>query len=250
MAGRLYIDLGNSRIKWMHDQGGISTVSALEYSADLLYQQLTEAWDDIVQPESVWLASVARCEVYDNLLHWLADHWKIIPSVMTVASEACGLRCGYRQPRQLGVDRWAALIAAHAIYPDGVCVVDCGTAITVDAVDAHGQHLGGFILPGISAMQRTLLQETAIELKATAVDAGLEWGNSTISGIELGTRKAVVALVEQTIERMQAGGICDPGLILTGGKAASIEPLMEIEYQRRDTLVLEGIKLYSGEKSK
>ncbi|WP_456412081.1 type III pantothenate kinase [Thiolapillus sp.] len=244
---RLYIDLGNSRLKWRRDQ---APMQALAYSANRLHGQLTSVWREETPPEQVWLASVAGQVAYDNLLGWLVNCWGLVPHIMEVSAEDCGLRCGYPEPRQLGVDRWAAMIAAHAAFPHGVCVVDCGTAVTLDAVDGRGRHLGGYILPGIDAMQQVLLQETAIERETGAAEAGGEWGNSTVSCIELGTGKALVALIEQSVERMQAAGVCNPGLVLTGGGVGAIESMMQIDYQRRDALVLEGIQLYAEEKSR
>ncbi|WP_456379839.1 type III pantothenate kinase [Thiolapillus sp.] len=244
---RLYVDLGNSRLKWMRAH---APMQALEYSGNRLHGQLSSVWHGEAPPEQVWVASVADQVATANLLGWLANCWGLVPQVMEVSAADCGLTCGYQQPRQLGVDRWAAMIAAYASFPDGVCVVDCGTAATLDAVDGRGRHLGGYILPGADAMQQVLLRETAIEVEAGVVDAGQEWGNSTASCIELGTCKAIVALIEQVVERMQATGVCNPGVVLTGGGAGPIASLMQIDYQRRDALVLEGIKLYAEEKSR
>ncbi len=244
--GRLYVDLGNSRLKWMRD---FAPMEALAYSGNRLHGQLTSAWYGEAPPEQVWVASVANQVAYDNLLNWLVDCWGLVPHVMEVSAADCGLTCSYREPRQLGVDRWAAMIAAYAAKPDGVCVVDCGTAVTLDAVDGQGRHLGGYILPGVDAMQRVLQQETAIETETDATVDGREWGNSTSGCIELGTCKSIAALIERSVEQMQAGGVSNPGLILTGGGSGLIEPFMQIDYQHRDALVLEGIQLYAEEKS-
>ena len=62
---------------------------------------------------------------------------------------ACGLRNGYRDPAQLGVDRWLAMCAAWQQFPGSLCVVDAGTAVTIDVVAADGAHSGGLILPGV-----------------------------------------------------------------------------------------------------
>ncbi|WP_293647280.1 type III pantothenate kinase [Thiolapillus sp.] len=248
MTGRLYIDLGNSRIKWMPENlQGCSDMRAMKYNCGHLSEVLDSAWRFADRPEQLWLASVAGSETDNELTAWVRDAWELTPHVMKVSAADCGLTCGYLQPEQLGVDRWAAMISAYRYSPDGVCVVDCGTAVTLDMVDASGRHLGGYILPGVQAMKHKLLQETAIDMEEQYIRTGQEWGNSTVTCVELGTRKAVVALIEQSIERLQAAGICDPGLILTGGEAGLIEPLMQIDCQRRDRLVLEGIRLYARE---
>lgn len=251
MVGGMYIDLGNSRLKWAVDQGkSLSPMQVLEYPGNKLYEQLIPAWKTLTPAENIWVASVASELAFVQLTDWLAEHWKLAPRIMEVSPPDCGLTCGYRQPRQLGVDRWAAMIAAFAACPDGVCVVDCGTAVTLDVVNGQGQHLGGYILPGINTMQQTVLRETAINMDAMPSAVALEWGDSTASCIQLGTRKSIVALIEQTIERMQARGICDPGLVLTGGQMELIKPLLQIDHQHREALVLEGIKLYAQEQSR
>jgi type III pantothenate kinase len=250
MSAVLYIDLGNSRLKWLYDQeGGISSMQALEYVDNKLQEQLSALWNTDAKPEQVWIASVASAVAFAQLIKWVEAHWHVIPRIMKVSEMACGLRCAYQQPQQLGVDRWAALIAAYAHYPHGACVVDCGTAVTLDVVNGEGQHLGGFILPGVGTMEQALLQRTAIQPNTGVEGLSQEWGNDTDSCIALGTRKAIVALIEQSIERMQAGGICDPGLLVTGGEVELIEPLIQIDYQRRDALVLEGMKIYAQERN-
>lgn len=251
MSVVLYIDLGNSRLKWLYDQGdGISSMQALDYVDNNLHQQLSTTWITDASPEQVWIASVASSAACMQLTQWVETHWHVLPHLMKVSETACGLKCGYRQPQQLGVDRWAALIAAYAHYPHGACVVDCGTAVTLDVVDGQGQHLGGFILPGVGTMQQALLQRTAICANAEVEMGNLEWGNDTDSCIALGTRKAIVALIEQSIERMQAAGICDPGLLITGGEVELIEPLLQVDCERRDALVLEGMKIYAHEQNR
>jgi type III pantothenate kinase len=156
------------------------------------------------------------------------------------------VRCGYQDPAQLGVDRWMAIIAAHGISRDGVCVVDCGTATTLDVVDGRGRHLGGYILPGMTMMRRILLKETAMKPGKEATRF-MEWGNSTASCIDLGIRQSVVSLVEQSVERLQAAGVCDPGVVLTGGACSLIKPYLQLTYEHRDALVLEGMETFVRE---
>lgn len=251
MAGNLYIDLGNSRLKWAVDEDeGISPMQVLECSGDALHEALDVVWKGLDRPEAVWVACVGSELVRRQLRNWLAERWKLAPQMMKVSVNDCGLTCGYEDIASLGVDRWAAMIAAYRLYPNGVCVVDCGTAVTLDVVDARGQHLGGYILPGIGTMQQALLRETTIKMKAKTAEPGLEWGDSTASCIELGTRKAIIALIEQSLERMQARGICDPGLLLTGGETALVRPLIQIDHQYREALVLEGLQLYAQERDR
>ena len=76
--------------------------------------------------------------------------------------QLAGVRNGYRNPAQLGCDRFAAAIGAHALEPGKALVVaTCGTATTIDALSADGDFLGGMILPGLGLMASSLARNTA-----------------------------------------------------------------------------------------
>jgi type III pantothenate kinase len=248
MTAVVYIDLGNSRLKWLYDSDREGeSIEAMAYSSDDLYAQLSATWLVEVIPEAVWIASVAEQAAFQQLTQWIGDNWELVPCAMSVSDADCGVSCGYDQPSQLGVDRWAALIAARASFPEGAIVVDCGTAVTLDAIDGHGQHLGGYILPGLGAMQHSLAQNTAMRWMEASADNSQRWGKNTASCIALGGRKAIAALIEHSVEDLQAAGACDPALVITGGDAKMLQSFVEIESQRRDALVLEGLRLYAKE---
>ncbi|WP_456374885.1 type III pantothenate kinase [Thiolapillus sp.] len=244
MSEDLFVDLGNSRIKWMSASGQVQ--QAVEYTERGLHGVLDRVWGKRPQPGRIWLATVASTESEHMLRDWIQQHWRKQPRIIPVQSSACGVSCGYVQPEQLGVDRWMAIIAAHKIFPAGVCVVDCGTATTLDVVDDRGNHLGGYILPGLQMMHQSLLQGTAMRPAGEFMDA-LEWGNSTASCIHLGIRKSLLALIEQSVERLQAAGVCDPGLVLTGGASSLITSHLQLAFEQRESLVLEGMMIFVQE---
>ena len=247
MSADLFIDLGNSRIKWMSEEQ--QNPDAAEYADAELGAQLDRIWKKLPPPGQVWLASVATPGVQAAVREWVRQNWRIVPQNISVQPFACGVTCGYQDPAQLGVDRWMAILGAYRLNPGGVCVVDCGTATTLDAVDAGGVHLGGYILPGVEMMRKALLQGTAM-IPETGVTGPMEWGVSTASCIDLGIRKSVVSLIEQSVERMQANGICDPGVVLTGGAASLIEPYLQLAYEHREALVLEGMMRFVREQNR
>lgn len=253
MADWLLVDVGNSRLKWGWWRGGgeLSEVEAAAYPHASLEEALEQAWAQLPRPQRLLVSSVAGSSTTRKLTAWVSDRWRITPRLLAGRRQACGLYCGYERPQELGADRWAAMIAAHRYYPDGCCVVDCGTAITLDAIAGGGRHLGGFILPGLEMMSRALRQGTAMDV---VLDAGseaelTEWGTGTASCIRQGSRKAVVALVETSLERLQARGVCDPVLVLTGGQMDLLAPLIQVDYQRHDNLVLEGLMICASEQA-
>jgi type III pantothenate kinase len=247
MSTDLFIDLGNSRIKWMSEAQPHQ--DAAEYADAEIAALLDRIWKRLPPPGRVWLASVAAPGVQEAVRTWVWHNWRIVPQSISVQPVACGVTCAYRDPAQLGVDRWMAILGAYRLNPGGVCVVDCGTATTLDVVNDAGVHLGGYILPGMEMMRESLLQGTAM-LPGTAVTGSMEWGNSTASCIDLGIRKSVVSLIEQSVERMQASGVCDPGVVVTGGGCALIEPHLQLAFEHREPLVLEGMMTFVQEQNR
>ncbi len=244
MDNILLLDLGNSSLKWTFVQDDrFDVVGVLSHQYEVLEQQLESVWSNIQAPNAVWVTSVANRSLQKKLTTWIEHHWSISSSFMRTERKVCGVTCAYQKTEDLGVDRWAAILAAYHYYPQGVCVVDCGTAITLDVVHRDGRHLGGYILPGFESMRQILFSKTAIAV--TGNDQSMdEWGDSTASCIALGGRKAVTSLVESSVESLQVAGVCDPALVLTGGSVNEIGSLMEIDYEIRDQLVLEGLLMY------
>ena len=236
----LLVDLGNSRLKWALASGGRLGVSrAREWRRTDFPDLLDSCWGSLEKPDAVVASVVASAQLREQIRSWVEKHWGVPVHFPLAAESGCGITCGYHDPGQLGADRWMAMVAAHARYPQGSLVVDCGTATTLDALEG-GRHLGGYILPGITAMRELVLQQTAIEAAPSTV-AEEEWGRSTLACIRLGTAKALVSLVEHSLERLQAAGVCDPTLVLTGGEAGFILPLIQVDYRRHEDLVLEGV---------
>src|SRR6185437_3966355 len=137
----------------------------------------------------------------------------------------------------LGVDRFLGVIAAHHLAGSrGACVVNAGTAVTLDLVDGRGVHRGGAILPGPRLMIEGLLQRTAgIARRARGASRGTGssrgasragrraaslFARDTAAAIEQGAAHAVAGAVERAIaaSRRQLGGAA-PLVILTGGGA-------------------------------
>jgi type III pantothenate kinase len=149
-----------------------------------------------------------------------------------------GVVAGYRDNAQLGVDRVLAMVAARDRCVGPFCVVDAGTAVTVDCVDGHGMHRGGFILPGQRLARECLLARTAIPSDPPIDDPGL-FGRDTGSAVAKGARLAVASLVERLVWREL--GAADVPVFLGGGDAPSLAPLMPSPCSVVPDLVLHGL---------
>jgi type III pantothenate kinase len=173
----LMIDMGNSSIKWaILEQDRLSPLQRFAY--DNLENQLTLAWLRLDKPLGIWVSNVAGPKKADILSQWVKSHWGLIPTFVKTSRHQCGVTNGYEHAEQLGVDRWLALIGAYQLYsaptPIGrlksflnenieksrLCVVDCGTAVTLDVLSADGQHQGGLIMPGVTTMCQSLKTDT------------------------------------------------------------------------------------------
>jgi len=244
---KLLVDWGNSALKWAQTEGDrLGEPGRCEWRpATDLDALLDHHWRSLPQPSAVVASLVGPPETAEALGRWTGRRWGLTPRLIGAQRKSLGVTCGYHQPERLGADRWAALVAAHQLAPAGALVVDLGTATTLDALSG-GRHLGGYILPGPEALQGALLDTTAIELDQAADDPG-PWGRSTAGCIRQGAVQALVALVESSLERLQAAGVCDPTLIVTGGQAGFLMPHIQVDYLHRPHLVLEGVMLLARE---
>jgi len=239
----LLIDIGNSRIKWARaEQGRVGApISAPPEAASFEgLGQLPEA------PERVLVSSVAGQRLDAALCSFCEQHWSLRPVFAVSEPERLGLRNAYADHRLLGVDRWLAMLAAWSRCRSACCVVDAGTALTVDLVDAGGQHLGGYIVPGTRLMTAALEQRTADIARHRAAEPGAPAGQAapgrnTADAVAAGSRQAQAGLVRQALE--QLGG--SARLFLTGGEAAQLAPLLA-GAEHRAALVLEGLLLQLG----
>jgi type III pantothenate kinase len=250
---KLLIDQGNTRLKWCWAGAGTADASAFEHAGRAAADLVAALPEPSARLEEIRIASVAAPALAAALAAALHARFGLVPRFAVAAPAAGRLRNGYRDPRQLGVDRWLAMRATLADdAPVARCVVAAGTAFTLDLVGADGQHAGGLIVPGIEMMGHALYRGTGnlAELAAAdpvgaAGDAGplqLLVARATGEGISLGSAWALSALVIHHFARLQAhaGGA---RLFVSGGDARRLMPLLPVAAEYRPHLVLEGLDL-------
>jgi type III pantothenate kinase len=187
-------------------------------------QQLDVAWGALATPQRVVMASVAAPESLRPVRHWLAQHWPQTPVHDVVAVPAqLGVINQYREPARLGCDRWAALIGARARSSGPLCLVDAGTALTIDALDAGGVFVGGVILPGIALARRALLTR-APGIAAADGDETSCFAHSTADGVAAGTLYGAVGAVERIVTEFGVRLGKDMRVLLTGGDGPRLRP--------------------------
>jgi type III pantothenate kinase len=238
---RWVFDLGNSRLKCaqLNDDGSLGTVHALGHDET----GFVEALKALIPADaaSACLASVASPVLTQAVLEVLASRFQRISIARSVAQFA-GLHIAYAEPARLGVDRFLALLATHARAPGPWLVAGVGTALTIDLLDAAGQHRGGRIAPSPRLM-RAALHQAAAQLPAQG-GAYIEFAADSHDALASGCDGAALGLIERSLrEATQVVGVT-PGLLLHGGGADALAPHLPHALQA-PSLVLEGLALWS-----
>ena len=247
---KLLIDLGNSRLKsalWDGAQLRHGPMLAHAGAADSHVPDDAEfaaLWKDIPAPHDIWIASVAATALEQALVRSLAAQFAPSPRFARSPASGCGVRNAYSAPARLGIDRFLGLVAVHAQIPGAAVIASCGTALTLDAIDAEGQHLGGLIAPAPGLMRSALLERAARlgELGAAQI---VDFADTTSGAVGSGTWLAAVALVERFCARTQARLDAAPTLVVCGGGGKRLAALLETPHRLEQDLVLRGLATFA-----
>lgn len=243
----LLVDIGNSRIKWASlTDSRLGKAQAAEYSGWRPRDFASRVIGSRLDVERIVVASVAGDDVTDDLAAAARLAGAPEPERVTTRRRACGVTIAYIDPWRLGVDRMLAMIAAHRRFPARpVCAVAVGTALTIDLVGADGRHRGGAIIPAPPLMVASLFDGTSgIRRRAQGGASGRGralFGRSTRAAVEQGARFAAAAAVDRAIGEARALVGRAPQLVLTGGGASGLRPLMRSSSLLVADLVLEGL---------
>lgn len=233
----LLIDAGNTRIKWAVAAPGaaLGAWTLLDAVSHAGLDGAAAAWRRAGVSRAL-VSNVAGAEVRERIARALpagiAVEW------FASTAERAGLRNGYRNPAQLGCDRFAAAIGARALAPgQDVIVATCGTATTVDAVTRDGRFIGGMILPGLALMAGSLARNTAQLPQVTPGAAPPPlFGDNTDDAIVSGVLSAQAGAIERACAA-HAATAC----IVSGGAAPTIAPVLKFSCLLVDNIVLVGL---------
>jgi type III pantothenate kinase len=273
-AAVLLLDSGNSRLKWALAREpytraapfvarGVLELSAVRRSSRALAQVLRAGTADAGAITDaalrIYACNVAGAQVERQVRAAARRAGLPAPLFVRSAAAAGGVRNGYAEAWRLGADRWAALIGAHHEYPgQALCLVGIGSALTIDLLTAQGRHLGGSIIPGPQMMIESLLRNTAGIRRRAALPAPLLrrslvatpagqpradalFAQDTRAALLAGARHACAALIERAAADGRARLGRSVRLIIGGGAAESITPLVHPACRRDDDLVLRGL---------
>jgi type III pantothenate kinase len=235
----LLIDMGNTRLKWaVGNYLDIAPGQAIE-NVKIDRAAFTQLWRAIPQPTQLAISCVSTSQLSDLVVSVANELWPGIGMVQAKSeAQGFGVTNAYQEPEKLGVDRWLGMIAGYNQYQKTLCIVGCGTAITVDVVDSSGRHLGGLIGSGLRLMKESLAKGTEnLSLNETVYPFGL--ATNTDAAVYNGTLLAACGLIEFVLKNQPD----TTQLLLTGGDAEVIAPHLSRLAIIDPDLVLRGLAL-------
>ena len=247
----LVIDVGNTRLKWAWlTSTGLSDQQAIVHRDAKPGIWTSALFESGQKPSRVLVSNVAGAAMAKTLAQLAKKKFKVKVEFVTATHEFQGLTNGYLDPALLGADRWLALIGAWTMAHTALCVVDAGTAVKVDGVDASGQHLGGLIAPGIHMMREALMNRTSDIAKAALCStpslAGI-LANNTIGAVSRGAVFALAGMADRAAEVIEQSTGARPKLFITGGDAGMITGTMLGHGEIVPDLVLRGLALIAAQ---
>ena len=231
----LDIDVGNSFVKWraLNDLG--ATQRGSQSTPAVVREGLDLSVIDAVTYAR--LSSVGDAAIIEILRQQIANTFDVELRMAVVSRCAGGVQCGYRSAKELGIDRWLAMVSAYSKFQRSLIVADLGSAITLDVVSDDGQHMGGYILPGLSLMRESLRRGTVQVSANDDMDDAIVPANNTSAAVNRGSLFAVIATIEKLAQKHQAL------LVLTGGDANLIKGVLNIDALYERDLVIDGLSV-------
>jgi type III pantothenate kinase len=154
-----------------------------------------------------------------------------------------GIPLRHDHPQDLGADRIANAVAAQTLYGGPAIVVDFGTAISFDVVDASGTFVGGAIAPGISTSAEALVERAARLPMVALVAPPTAIGRSTVGALQSGLVLGCAGMVDGLVERLSRELDAGVTTIATGGSATSVLDACERIDHHDPWLTLKGLRL-------
>jgi len=218
MSNPIYLDIGNTNARWKFE-GSFFESPILKFS-----------FDELPKSSKIWVSNVSS-----NFVTKGKSNISFVESQTKYKS----LVNSYKEPRNLGSDRWLAMIASYELsLGKGFIVVDIGSAITIDAVNKSGIHLGGLIFPGLDKLRQTFNNFPVL----STVDIN-EIGQTTENAWSIGTLSLVVNTINQKIKDLKIE-IPNALIFLTGGGYFQINDFLEFDHFYYPNLVIDGLEFY------
>ena len=221
----LFIDIGNSAVKWRTCDSEVFTEGVDLFSLELL-----------PKADSVWVGAVAHLSIIEEIK---ANYDSV--NLVEPLKQFGKLTLSYDDPSKFGVDRFLAMLGTLGRFPNlPLLVIDAGSAVTFDVIDAKGMHQGGLIMPGLKALRESFAKFSTNDLSINTS----ELKNSTEGAWQSGTHAMLVSAVNSQIHNFE---LKYPSGVVTicGGIAKEILKELPVSVKPFDNLVLDGLESYS-----
>jgi len=238
----LELDCGNTRVKWRVRNDKIVMMRGIFLTHDG-FNAVTSRELASLHIKRVLIGSVLGDYYTRKLASWAIAYLGVNPEFAVSEPHCNGVVNGYQQPEKLGVDRWLAILAAKSKTSFSSVIVDCGSAITVDLVTSQGEHLGGYIAPGLSLMRESLsTKTTAIKLGQIGYPENNFPGRNTVAAIKSAELAMVAGLVDHAKSVLHNYEKDDASLLVTGGDGEWLVAMLKNGVYEED-LVLDGLNI-------
>ena len=222
---RLFVDIGNSAVKWRSHGSEVFTKEIDQFSSELL-----------PKADAVWLSAVAHLNIVEEIKARFTSVNLVKPSKLYGK-----LNLSYDDPSKFGVDRFLSMLAAIERFPDKpLLVIDAGSAVTFDVIDNQGMHQGGLIMPGIKSLRGSFIKFSTNDLSLKTS----ELKNSTKEGWQSGTHAMLVSAINSQIQNFKLQ-YPDGVITICGGIVKEILIELPLQVKFFDNLVLDGLESYS-----
>ncbi len=251
----LLIDIGNSNFKWSFSDGDtIDEIYGFKHSLNSLTSLLTSTLshhEQFLNVENIYVCCVAGSELKSIFSEWLFAYLSKTAFFFESTNSAYGVQNAYDKASDLGNDRWLSLVYIHHLYNSNACIIDCGTAITIDVILKNGEHMGGLIAPGYASQISALTLKTNISTQNYFINQGnsILLQNNTHQCIEQGCRNMSIAFIKEVVTQLkqQFGDTLE--VVVTGGDSESFALELPQQWHFRSDLLFHGLRFISKQKS-
>ena len=221
----LFIDIGNSAVKWRTHETRVFSQNIDTFSLKLL-----------PKADIVWVSAVA----HTNILEAIKTEYTNVKEVYSL-KQSGKLTLVYKDSSKLGVDRFLAMLGALEHFPnDHLLIIDVGSAVTFDLINKKGEHQGGLIMPGLKALRESFSKFSTndLSLKSTSLKTNTE------EAWQSGTHAMLISSINNQIEDYESK-YPNGKVLICGGIVKEVLSELPNTINYYDNLVLDGLESYS-----
>ena len=243
----LLIDVGNSQIKIAIWNGSSlskrNSCTQNNFSSTISKYKTTDI-------KKIFFVSVVSSESNRKICRKLYKTFSLKPIQLRATRSLMGVKNGYKNPSQLGDDRWCCVVGGHITIAKPFMVVDCGSAISVDFVNFNGKHEGGYILSGFEGYGDSFLHTHRLKnlkIKKINLSTRTSIAKETSDALVKGYILMVTSAIEKMYKEFATNIKYKPKLIITGPYSREIFSHTSLKAKFEPDFALKCLGIISGE---